>query len=81
MKHEILKPKQRDWLEWLLGDGRDWTTIHINAPENHQRIIWSYVNGIYDVGTKQLLNFLLIRFNENEEAKKDWRNFQKYKTM
>jgi len=81
MKHEILKPKQRDWLEWLLGDGRYWMAIHINAPENIERIRWTCINGIYEVGTKQLLNFLLIRFNENEEAKKDWRNFQKYKTM
>lgn len=81
MKHEILKPKQRDWLEWLLGDGKDWMTIHIIALPNVERIRWTCINGIYDVATKQLLNFLLIRFNENEQAKKDWRNFQKYKTM
>ena len=79
MKHEVLKPKQREWLEWLLGDGKDWLAFHINAPENIQRIRWTCINGIYDVRTRQLLNFLLNRFNENEWAKKQWMIYNKWK--
>lgn len=81
MKHEILKPIQKQWLEWLLGDGLGWMSIHINAPDNHQRIIWSYVNGIYDVGTKQLLNYLLAEFNKNSFAKRDWKDFLRYREL
>jgi len=80
MKHEILKPIQKQWLEWLLGDGYEWMGKYINAPGNHQRINWTYVNGIYDVATKQLLNFLLGFFKRDIEAQKMWREFQTYKT-
>jgi hypothetical protein len=78
-EYKKLRPNQKRWLEWLLGDGWGWTTIHINAPNNHERLKWAYHTGIYDEGTKPLLNFLLNRFNENEVAKKDWIIYNKWK--
>ena len=79
MKHQKITPLQREWLEWLLTSGWDWLNYRINATSNHQRINWTYVNGIYDVATRQLLNFLLTFFNRDKEAQRSWREFLKHK--
>jgi hypothetical protein len=72
MKHKVLLPIQKKWIEWLLGDGWDWMNIHIEAKDNHQVLNWTWVNGLYDIRTEQLLNHLLKEFNNDEEIKQQW---------
>ena len=75
MKHKVLLPIQKKWIEWLLGDGWDWMHVHIEEKEskvNHILLNWSYVNGLYDIRTEQLLNHLLKEFNTDEEIKQQW---------
>jgi hypothetical protein len=43
-----------------------------NAKDNHIHLNWTWVNGVYDVRTEQLLNHLLNEFNNDEEIKRQW---------
>jgi hypothetical protein len=72
MKHKVLLPIQKKWIEWLLGDGWDWMNIRGNTKDNHIHLNWTWVNGVYDVRTEQLLNHLLKEFNNDEEIKRQW---------
>jgi len=72
MKHKVLQPIQKKWIEWLLGERWMWLNIHINAEANHLRLYWSYTTGLYDIRTEQLLNHLLKEFNTDEEIKHQW---------
>jgi len=72
MKHKVLLPIQKKWIEWLLGDGWDWMNVRGNAKDNHIHLNWTWVNGVYDVRTEQLLNHLLKEFNNDEEIKRQW---------
>ena len=74
-----LRPNQKRWLGWILEEEMDWLNIHINAPENIKRLDWSYTTGIYDAPTKQLLNFILNRFNENIGTTKRWEIYNKWR--
>ena len=79
MKNKTLTPTQREWLRWIIKEYWEWLNIHINAPVNHQKLNWSYTTGFYDGGTGALLNFIRNRFNEDEEAKRQWREYNKWK--
>lgn len=79
MRHKTLTPNQKEWLGWIIKEYWDWLHIHINAPTNHQRLNWSYTTGFYDVVTGELLNFIRNRFNEDEEAKKQWKEYNNWK--
>ena len=72
MKHKVLLPIQKKWIEWLLGDGWDWMNVRGNVKDNHILLNWTWVNGVYDVSTEQLLNHLLKEFNTDEEIKRQW---------
>jgi hypothetical protein len=72
MKHKVLLPIQKEWIGWLLTDGRDWMDIHVESKDTVIHLNWSWVNGVYDMRTEQLLNLLLNRFNEDEEIRKQW---------
>jgi hypothetical protein len=74
MNYQTLTPKQKEWLGWVLDNRRD-TLLQgkVDAKRNIISLNWSYVNGVYDVYTKALLNYILKEFNEDDEAKKQWK--------
>lgn len=78
-EYKTLKENQKAWLGWVLEDQKEWLRIHINAPENLQRLEWSYTTGLYDAVTGPLLNFILNRFNEDEITKALWRIHNKWR--
>ena len=79
MIHKRLSVTQKEWLGWILEVQRDWLNIHINAPVNIEKLYWSYITGIYDAPTQQLLNFILNRFNEHTITKGKWKIHNKWK--
>lgn len=78
MNHQILTLRQKKWLGWIITNQWEWLNIHINAPANHQKLNWTYTTGLYDISTKELLNFILNRFNEDEVTKAFWRVHNKH---
>lgn len=71
MKHKVLQPIQKEWIGWLLDEGKHF--LKGKGDElNHQLLNWSWVNGVYDIRTEQLLNHLLKEFNKDEGIKRKW---------
>lgn len=77
MKHEVLKPIQKEWLGWLLQERRRWLRGKVDSVRDHQRLDWSHSSGLYDVATKQLLNVILKEFNEDKEISNEWNKIRK----
>lgn len=72
MNHQTLTPKQKEWIGWIIKEQWKWLKANVNAERNHQRLNWSYETGLYDVSTKELLNYILKEFNEHETIKYQW---------
>ena len=77
MKHQALKPIQKEWLGWLLQERRRWLWGKVDSVGDHQRLDWSHSVGLYDVATKQLLNAILKEFNEDKEISNEWNKIRK----
>jgi hypothetical protein len=71
--YKKVEPIQKEWLRWILHDKQLWLNQHIGAPENLKRMRWAQVNGIYDVITEHLLNYVLKMFNKDEDIKNLWK--------
>ena len=73
MKHEVLKPIQKEWLGWLIKDEWDWMIrTKVQADNHRQQLAWTYTSGVYDASTKGLLTYILEEFNEDEQVKHRW---------
>lgn len=73
MKHDVLKPIQKEWLGWLIKDEWDWMIrTKVRAADHHQKLDWTYTTGLYDVSTKGLLIYILEEFNDDTQIKHRW---------
>ena len=73
MKHDVLKPIQKEWLGWLIKDEWDWMIrTKVRAADHHQKLDWTYTTGLYDVSTKGLLIYILEEFNDDIQIKHRW---------
>jgi hypothetical protein len=73
MKHEVLKPIQKEWLGWLIKDEWDWMIrTKVQASNHRQQLAWTYTSGVYDASTKGLLTYILEEFNEDSQVKHRW---------
>ena len=73
MKHDVLKPIQKEWLGWLIKDEWDWMIrTKVRAGDHHQKLDWTYTTGLYDVSTKGLLIYILEEFNDDIQIKHRW---------
>ena len=73
MKHEVLKPIQKEWLGWLIKDEWDWMIRTKVRADNHlSKLDWTYTTGLYDTSTKGLLTYILEEFNEDSQVKHRW---------
>lgn len=73
MKHEVLKPIQKEWLGWLIKDEWDWMIrTKVRADNHRQQLAWTYTSGVYDASTKGLLTYILEEFNEDSQVKHRW---------
>ena len=73
MKHNVLKPIQKEWLGWLIKEEWDWMIqTKVRADNHHQTLDWTYTTGLYDVSTKGLLTYILEEFNDDTQIKHRW---------
>ena len=73
MKHEVLKPIQKEWLGWLISYEWDWMIRTKVRADNHlSKLDWTYTTGLYDISTKGLLTRILEEFNEDVQIKHRW---------
>ena len=81
MKIKKLTPKQKAGLGWIINVYWEWLEIHINAPVNHFKLKDSHRTGEYDDVTKELLNFIRNRFNEDSTAVRDWQEYNMWRII
>lgn len=79
MNYQTLTPKQKEWLGWIITNQWIWLKGKVDAQSNHIVLNWSYVNGVYDVSTRELLNYILKEFNKDIVAKNRWKIYNKWK--
>jgi hypothetical protein len=73
MKHEVIKPIQKEWLGWLIKEEWDWMIrTKVKADTHHQKLDWTYTTGLYDASTKWLLTHILEEFNADTQIKHRW---------
>lgn len=76
MQNQTITPKQRLWISWILNNKATFLKGKVDAKSNHIALNWTYLNGEYDVSTRELLNYILKEFNKDEEAKKQWKLYR-----
>lgn len=79
MNYQTLTPKQKEWIGWVLDCKGTILKGKVDAQSNIITLNWSYVNGVYDERTREILNYILKEFNGDIIAKNRWKIYNKWK--